>query len=273
MMPRRSFGPAIRNRRDSWSRFLTARPTDAICYLAWSTLEKMGAPALPPLRRILAEGDDKERVQGAWLLGRVRPVEPETVAALARALRDLDHGVRMNAGAALRSMGPEAAGAVPALVDAIERTTDFGRGRFIDAVGAIGPAAAAAEPVLRRLLLDSDDAFLRVTLATALARIGSPAADLLPGVLEAAQSGTGSVRHHAVSSLAHFGSEGARVTEVLGKVLFDADVTVRMCAAEAPGRIGPPAVDAVPALQAACSDGDRLVQSLAASALRKVRGG
>ncbi|MCU0726761.1 MAG: HEAT repeat domain-containing protein [Planctomycetes bacterium] len=161
---------------------------------------------------------------------------------------------------------------MPALVEAIEKTTDYVRTRYVEAVAAIGPAAAAAEPVLRGLMGNEEEPFQRLAAATALFRIGLPSKDLLPVVVEAARSGAPGLRRFAITCLGQFGAEAAGATGLMAEALQDPEVVVRACAAEALGRIGPPAVDAVPALQAACSDGDRRVQSLAASALRKIRG-
>ncbi len=240
--------------------------------LVRTTLEKMGAPALPPLRRALAKGNDDQRMAAASLLGRIRPVEPETVEALGKALRDMSNDVRMNVGATLRALGPQAAGAVPALIEAIERTTDYVRVRYVEAVAAIGPAAAAAEPVLRRLLEESDDQFLRVISATALFRVGVPAAQVLPIVMDGARSDVSGLRAYAFSAIRQFGDQAGPAVGLLAEVLTGDDTHAKMCAASALGAIGPAAAEAMPALQAACHDADVRVQNAAAAALKKVRG-
>jgi HEAT repeat protein len=103
------------------------------------------------------------------------------VPALVQALKeDPSRDVRDGAVWSLRQFGPDAKEAVPALADALaaalkdSQDTDGFRGERIEAaLGAIGPAAGAAVPVLIEAL-GSDHLRVQVWAADALGKIGAP---------------------------------------------------------------------------------------------------
>ena len=68
--------------------------------------------------RALQDSSPTVRSRGAEDLG--KRSGPEVVAALARALKDPDDDVRLNASVGLWNQGPEATTAVPALLDALD---------------------------------------------------------------------------------------------------------------------------------------------------------
>src|SRR5262249_19221736 len=92
-------------------------------------------------------------------------------AALARAIGDPDPAVRWAAIDALGQIGPEAASAVPTLVQALHEAAT--RGAAVDALGQIGRKAQAAIPALDKVL-KGDDLSVRWAAAAALVRIGGP---------------------------------------------------------------------------------------------------
>jgi len=103
-----------------------------------------------------------------------------------------DHGLanyvdaRAAAMEALGQIGPAAAAAVPMLIDATKARSEAVRDEAVGALGRVGLAAAAAVPALIELLStlrnssSGDDRFLRRTAVIALARIGPPAAAAVP---------------------------------------------------------------------------------------------
>src|SRR5439155_4927708 len=68
---------------------------------------------------LLENGADKDRESAAHALGRMKAATPEALTALTAALKDKHYIVRRNAAAALSEIGPEAAPAVPALLEAL----------------------------------------------------------------------------------------------------------------------------------------------------------
>lgn len=94
------------------------------------SLGRIGAPAVPPLTRLLRHPDAARRVQAANILARIGPQAAEAVPALAEALEDPDPDVRKSAARALGQIGPAADEAVGPLlrlleqVDASPATTD-----------------------------------------------------------------------------------------------------------------------------------------------------
>jgi HEAT repeat protein len=135
---------------------------------------KSALPAVPELVEATRDGDTSVRSLACAALGKIMaPAQTpqllkSVVPALATALKDGDQEVRVSAARALGTIGPKAAPAVPALIEALraswpkppERGADGrGRGRrpdttfsdAIDALGAIGPAAKAAVPVLTEI--------------------------------------------------------------------------------------------------------------------------
>ncbi len=81
----------------------------------------------------------------------MKAIGAAAVPQLAGALRSGVPKARFHAAAALARLGPEAAPAVSALVEALEGDSDYSvRSNAAAALGAIGPAAASALPALRR---------------------------------------------------------------------------------------------------------------------------
>jgi len=90
----------------------------------------------------------------ARALGRIgAPAVPE----LRRALADVDPGVRIQAAEVLARIGPEAESAVPDLIVALEDESEQVRKAAARALGQIGPAAAPAVPALIRSMRESDE--------------------------------------------------------------------------------------------------------------------
>ena len=107
--------------------------------------------------RALRSSDRDRRQEGAEILGETGAVNAEVVAALAAALGDKSQDVRWRAARSLKEIGPSAAGAIPALIDALlhpECAKPWILRECASALGAIGPTARQALPVLSRRLKD-----------------------------------------------------------------------------------------------------------------------
>jgi len=88
-------------------------------------LGRIGAAAVPELRRALADGDPAVRIQAAEVLARIGPEAESAVPDLIVALEDENEGVRKAAARALGQIGPAAAPAVPALMRSMRESEEL----------------------------------------------------------------------------------------------------------------------------------------------------
>jgi HEAT repeat protein len=111
--------------------------------------------AVPALSKALADPDAEVRAAAAESLGDLGPTALAAAPALEIALGDADPSARFAAAAALaRLRGAEAARAVPVLVEGLASESILIRRRAAEALGAIGPPAAAAREALERASVD-----------------------------------------------------------------------------------------------------------------------
>jgi HEAT repeat protein len=173
-------------------------------------------------------------------------------------LKDLDSrdaDARVAALKAVAALGPAAAAATPALIEALGDRSAYVRRLAADALGAIGPDARAAAVPLARLATDPDDR-LRWAAGEALGRLG-------PEAVNAALTDKDKrARRGAVRLLGDLGPDARSFAAALKKLLADPDAEVRAAAAAALLN-----VDAAAALPALTKDADRrLALALAAMA-------
>jgi hypothetical protein len=103
-------------------------------------------------------------------LAEIGPAAAEAVPALIEALRDSADDVRQGAASALGKIGPAAAAAVPALIEALRDSNNDVRLEAVRALGEIGPCAPEAVAALRGARRDSDEAVCRAA-ADALGKL------------------------------------------------------------------------------------------------------
>ncbi|MFG0335192.1 MAG: HEAT repeat domain-containing protein [Maioricimonas sp. JB049] len=195
---------------------------------------------------------------------------------------------RANAEKALQDGGDEA---VPVLTElAAGEAGDDWKGSEVrilalDMLGAIGPDASEAVPVVLAALED-DDGHLRSVAAVNLPKIGAEAEQAVPALTKLAamdprpeviraisvyreeaasslpvlveiledHSHDTETRWNAARTLGKLGPRGVQAVEVLVRCLKDEASTVREHSAEALGDIGPPAVTTVPDLVSVLDD-------------------
>jgi hypothetical protein len=147
-------GPAAAPQLSALTTALTDRDVSVRIAAAWSLtqLARAAAPAVDPLVRALGDSDHVVRGLAAVALRGAGPLPGAAIDALASHLSDPDDGVRMMSGNAIAAQGHAAIRAMPALLAAGAAPNHPHVQRAIaDALGAIGPDAREALPLLREL--------------------------------------------------------------------------------------------------------------------------
>jgi HEAT repeat protein len=111
------------------------------------------------------------------------------------------------------------------------------------ALGRIGPAARAGQPLLLAVL-KGKDATYRVEAALALWRI-SQHASALPALLEVLRSGEGDAAFRAAMALLEFGSQATPAIPALVEALDSDDPDIRRAAVKMLGTLGRQAVQPI----------------------------
>ena len=156
---------------------------------ALGALGRTARPAVPALVAVLSGEDSSNRISAAIALGSIleaSPISPggadplpAAVAALARSLGDLHLSVRQEAAQALGKIGPAAAAAIPALIAVLELEDDGNSDSSVHryaawSLGRMGKLALPAVPALRRCYDNDPDPFTRKAAAAALGKLGVP---------------------------------------------------------------------------------------------------
>ena len=190
----------------------------AVRYRAARALVAMGQAAAPATgalaRAVSADADDQVRLEAARALAAIGPAAAAAVPALRDGLGDESPFVRFEAARALGMFGVAARDAVESLAalltqEGLEAST---RDMAATALGEIGPDAAAAVPQLVQAMRDNSHA-----AADALGRVGPRAADAVPALAEVVIDPKASVdvREAAAWSLGRIGRREERVIQAL----------------------------------------------------------
>jgi HEAT repeat protein len=187
-------------------------------------------------------------------------------------LKDTDVRARRGAIDVLEALGPAAAPAGAALVQALHDSDQFVRWAAARTLGKISPVQAdTAVPGLGRLLADLD-LDVRLAAAMALERYGPAARAALPELIRAMRASDAELRVAAMRAVAVIGGVQAHAAiPALTDGVTDADSRVRQVAAEVLGNFGPAARKAVDALNQALQDTDPDVQRAAGEALLNIK--
>lgn len=251
----------------NWRAFLFV-PFAACCLAAPARAED--SPALQRATQELKSADKQTRRDVPGKVSQLKGEAPAAVQLLIKALGDPDRQVSMNAIEALGDLGPLAADAIPSLVALLDSkkarggkspTLDQTAIRIALALGRIGPAAI---PHLATALTSAD---LRVSqgAARALGAMGSGAAEVVPGLVQALASPSAELRAEAVDALV---SIGASSLAPLQASLSSENPKVRESSARALGGLGQAAEATTAALSlVAEKDADSAVRAAAIAAL------
>jgi HEAT repeat protein len=183
---------------------------------------------------------------------------------------------RMRGMEILAAQAEAAAPLVPEMVEALGDDDAAYASEAAVALAAIGPAAAAAEPTLRGLLVETTPAPVRYTAMYALGRIGAAAKESVPRLLELSRSDDELEATVAVWAALKIQPEDKSLFDAaiprLQKALLAQEELARLEAAVSLGDIGPAASAAVATLELLAEDDpSRAVRSAAAAALEKLR--
>ncbi|HEX5136735.1 MAG TPA: HEAT repeat domain-containing protein [Planctomycetota bacterium] len=148
-------------------------------------LAGLGAPAVPPVLKLLEGKDERARRAALLVVGIMgRPAAPATPLLLDLLTSDDAATVKL-AGEALRRCGPWAEDYVLEIVDRLRFSDEKVRWAAAGVLSRIGPAAKAAIPALKEMRAEENEA-LRSAAAEALARIdvGGVRGQLAPALLD-----------------------------------------------------------------------------------------
>lgn len=245
---------------------------------ALGQLGEAGAPAVPELTKALSDTDTMVRREAAQALGMVGPKAQSAIPALVKVLHDTHGEVTVHAAAALGRLGPPA---VKAVAGALKDESIRSLALLI--LGDLGPDSKLAVPDLIPLLKDKDIDIRRETLI-ALAQIGPGAEAAVPTLMAELKNEKSQTRAGAAYALVKIGNKDvlpilmkgtqekedklfkqvcawglitldpknpdylkASLPSVINGLSHDWDL-VRRESAQALGRVGPPAKQAVEAL-------------------------
>lgn len=208
---------------------------------------RSAAPAVVPiLSKLLRESRD-EPLSAAVLrsftqLGEAARSENPTVLAI---LRDDKSAFRAEAADVLASFKTDPDTTLPALIETIESSGDASLQRACGrAIGAFGPAAKRAVPVLVAMLKSDEN---RSTAMGALAGIGPGAGAAVPQLTELLTGTSGGTMYSAANTLGAIGPAAKPAVPRLVKLLTAKHGYVRSAAAEALWKIDPAAAKAAKA--------------------------
>lgn len=227
-------------------------------------------PAVALLFEALCEDDERISWSASEQFSCFDP-EGDAIEGLVRLLDDASPRVRAGAARALSSgYGAKAAAAVASLSRCVADDYPDLKQYSIFALKTIGPGAKSALPALRSAARDEDPA-VRLMAAGALWDISREPDDVVSVCAAILESDDDEACYGAAEQLKQMGPWGAAAVGPLIDALQAERWTVRSSAAEALGEIGVAAARAVPALSNVLeNDEHSIVQSNAAEALGKI---
>jgi HEAT repeat protein len=278
---------------DFWS------PHEPIHQRARMALPQYGAAAIGPLLASLRSVANLTKEQRDQLPLVMAMMGPSSIPSLVGHLRDPHEHVRAVVAAALGHL--HALNAVPLLASLVHDPSDMVRLSVVEALGLMGDASASAKRKRRRLFrplaqgrrwwwrkagtpgapsdptplsvhalrraLGDISGAVRSQAASALGRVGTPAAAVAPALIGLLKDSDETVRCQAAQALACVGGGTEETVDALVELLQDTSVSVKASAARALGALRTRAAPAVPALIPLLHDRDELVRTAAADAV------
>ncbi|QDU95917.1 HEAT repeat domain-containing protein [Lignipirellula cremea] len=231
---------------------------------------------------------------GPAIISALEDADPEVVSNAVRSIVALgpsivdqvDEGLendklRMMTARILYRLGPDAADAVPELIEALEAAGDDKEDNDFREVAqfALGRIGAASAPAVEVLVdsLDSDDPEVQGSAIFALAKIGPGAQAALPALKEKLNSENRREKLLSAWAIMKIQTSDRKLLAPLAMPFLVEALTsdhefVRIEAAKALGELGPLAATAVPALEEAATDSSSDVREAAAAAVAQIKG-
>ena len=245
----------------------------------------MGPEALPTLIEMLRHDDKYVRRHAVWALGKLGPLARSALPDLCQALKDADPRTASGAAQSLGNLGTDGADAVTALAEAMRGTNIVLCRLASKALSQIGA------PALATLIahLQHADPFVRGESALAIGWMGATARSAVPflaGVVRGPRATPARGSHAplpAPPSLRvemetadpdHLNSESPTPTEIPSQSAdaSSPEESCRIHAAQALGRIGPPAAAALNDLRDVLDSGPEALRRAAEQAIRQIQG-
>jgi HEAT repeat protein len=208
-------------------------------------LTRIGPAAIPPLILALSGDDTPLRAGAAKALGGMGPAAKEAIPELIANLKHGDNDVQREVIDALASIGADAK---PPVIMALAGKEARERSAAAMALAGMGRSAQDAAPAMFEQLARESDTSVRVSLLTALPKVGADPNTLVPRLIDALKDQNDSIRHAAVNGLLSFPSARKQIVESLTALLRDANKDLSQRAAYVVGRFGVAAASAVPVL-------------------------
>jgi HEAT repeat protein len=263
---------------------LLRSPDSASRVAAASALRRLGPKAAPAVPRLIELLDDPDEQVVTYALSALSEIGEAARAAVPRVIElcnvhRTEAGIGFGAANALAKIGrddPDAIAAVIARIDSKDRDVVF---NAVSRVAEIGPAAGAAVPRLVALYKHRNSHWqFRMHLLEALAALGPAAAEARPLLEKALRDGEVRLRYGAALALGMIGPAGKAAVPVLLEAMHDSHdswwwVMHGEQGLRALGAIGPAATAAVPALiEAARTAYSERRRRAAREALAAIRG-
>jgi HEAT repeat protein len=229
---------------------------------------QMGPDAVPALAAMLTHDDKYVRRNAVWAMGKLGPLAKSSLSDLCKALKDGDPRTASGAAQALGNMGADGADAIPQLAEAMRGTNIVLCRLAAKALSSIGP------PALATLIshLQHSDPFVRGESALALGWMGAVARSAVPFLAQVVRGPKGHTPRPTPPSGSPSSSNTATPPSNNPDTLTSEE-NCRIYAAQALGRIGPPAAPAIPDLKDATRHGSDALRLAAQQAIRQIQGG
>lgn len=248
---------------------------DGRSFEAEKVLTASGTSVAPALSTAVStHANPRVRAAAAYQLG--KNGGPDSVAVLVKALKDPDVQVRADAAGGLFYRGiaddPETVDAAAALAEAIKAPELQVRVKAADALRTIGPRAKSAVPALLAAVQNPEDkAWYSFAAALAKVDVATAREHTIPLIVAAYDREGENTRFLLIGLLGDLKAPPAAVAPTFIRALDDQDADVRERAARSLGEIGPAAAAAIPKLTALSKDPDQDTRETAAEALGLIR--
>jgi len=240
-----------------------------VCQAATRSLTAIGKPSVEPMISAISDSRVKHKRYVALALSKFGPAASKAAEPMLEMLKTGDDDHRALAIYVLRRISPDPVIVIDPLIAAFNDPKETISEAAAQVLGELGAPAVDA---LTNALSDKENT-RPGHAALALARIGHPAAKAVDPLIVLLKNGAESARGQAAFALSKIAHGEAKVISALVAALQTdpADYSVRMYAAEALGRLRPPATAAIPALTEAMKHKHRAVRQAASEAIEDIK--